>query len=318
LSVDAQGAGDLAALKGARPPAPAWFDAALTRTPERTRIRVEGAEIEVLAWGGRGDPGLLFLHGNGAHADWWSPIAPWFADAGYRVAAVSFSGMGGSDWRPTYNERTFIAEAIAAAEHAGLFDTAVKPIVAAHSFGGFIALTMAASHGDLFSGVVTVDTPVRPANYPHQGPPDRSRSNRIYDSFEATLARFRLAPLQSCANPWYLDHVGRGSIKAVESGFTWKFDPFVLRDFRFDDRTPLLQGVRCPVALMWGDRSGLIPPDVAAYMRASAPKGAPVVVIPDADHQVMLDQPLPFVAALRGLLAAWPGGEDVAASRGAV
>ena len=32
----------------------------------------------------------------------------------------------------------------------------------------------------------------------------------------------------------------------------------------------------------------------------------PRVVIPDADHHVMIDQPLAFVAALRGLLARWP------------
>jgi pimeloyl-ACP methyl ester carboxylesterase len=30
------------------------------------------------------------------------------------------------------------------------------------------------------------------------------------------------------------------------------------------------------------------------------------VVIPDAGHHVMIDQPLAFIAALRGLLAAWP------------
>jgi pimeloyl-ACP methyl ester carboxylesterase len=28
-------------------------------------------------------------------------------------------------------------------------------------------------------------------------------------------------------------------------------------------------------------------------------------VIPDADHHVMVDQPLAFVAGLRGLLAGW-------------
>jgi hypothetical protein len=29
-------------------------------------------------------------------------------------------------------------------------------------------------------------------------------------------------------------------------------------------------------------------------------------MIPDADHHLMVDQPLAFVAALRGLLAGWP------------
>lgn len=318
LSVDAHGSGALALLGGVKPEAPAWFDAALARTPERSRIEVDGAGIEVLAWGRRGDPGLLLFHGNGAHADWWSPSAPFFAADGYRVVALSWAGMGGSDWRPTYSAASFTREAVAAAEHAGLFDSAAKPLIVAHSFGGFIALTLAATLGERFAGVVTVDTPVRPPDYPHQGPPERSRPNRIYDSFDATLAHFRLAPPQPCANLWYLDHVARGSIKAADGGFTWKFDPFVFRDFKLNDRTPLLQSAACPVALMWGDRSGLIPPDVAAHMRAAARPGTPVVVVPDADHHVMLDQPLPFVAALRGLLAGWPAGGGVAGPRGAV
>ena len=50
---------------------------------------------------GTGDP-LVFLHGNGAHADWWSFIAPFFAKD-WRVAAISWAGMGGSGWREAYS-----------------------------------------------------------------------------------------------------------------------------------------------------------------------------------------------------------------------
>jgi pimeloyl-ACP methyl ester carboxylesterase len=57
---------------------------------------------------------------------------------------------------------------------------------------------------------------------------------------------------------------------------------------------------------MWGERSKLVTPETAAYMRRLAPAGTPTVVIPDADHHVMVDQPLAFVAALRGLLSVWP------------
>ena len=100
----------LARFGGAKPPAPAWFEAALARAPERRSVEVEGANIESLSWGERGKPGLLFLHGNGAHADWWSFIAPFFADT-HRVAALSWSGMGGSDHREHYSLDTFVAEA---------------------------------------------------------------------------------------------------------------------------------------------------------------------------------------------------------------
>ena len=78
----------LGPFQGEKPPAPAWFDAAVAHGPERQRIAVEGAEIELLTWGEVGRPGLLFLHGNGAHADWWSFIAPFFAKD-WRVAAIS-------------------------------------------------------------------------------------------------------------------------------------------------------------------------------------------------------------------------------------
>ena len=88
----------LAAYHGLKPPAPAWFGQATAEEPERTFIEVEGAKVELLAWGNRGKPGLMFLHGGAAHADWWSFIAPFFAKD-YRVVASTFTGMGRSGWR---------------------------------------------------------------------------------------------------------------------------------------------------------------------------------------------------------------------------
>lgn len=318
LSVDAGGGGPLASLEGRRPDAPPWFDAALATAPERSRFVAAGAEIELLAWGRRGDPGIMFLHGNGAHADWWSPLAPFFVESGYRVAAISWSGMGGSDWRPHYDPQSFAQEVIGGCVGAGLFEATAKPILAAHSFGGFLGAYCAARHGERFAGVISIDSPIRPSGFVHDGPPTRSRPNRIYPTFEETLARFRLAPQQPCANLWYLDHVGRGSIKAAEGGFTWKFDPFIWSEFELGDPNPFLREARCPMAVIWGDRSTLMPPEVVAHMRRTAPPRTPFFAIPDADHHVMIDQPLPFVAALRGLLAGWPHGAGVAAPGGAV
>jgi len=102
-------ASPLASFGGASPPCPTWFSAALARAPERALVPVLGADIELLTWGAVGKPGLIFVHGNSAHADWWSFIAPFLA-GDYRVAALSLSGMGGSDWRETYSFETFAAE----------------------------------------------------------------------------------------------------------------------------------------------------------------------------------------------------------------
>lgn len=299
----------LAHLGGARPRAPAWFDAALAQAPERRFVEVEGAKIESLSWGARGKPGLLFLHGNGAHADWWRFIAPFFA-ADYRVAALSWSGMGASDHRPHYSLDLFIAEAFGVAEAEGLFDGAEKPLFVAHSFGGFPLMGCAARHGDRLRGAVMVDTPVRS---PEEESPRRRgrpastpRPHRVYPTIEEALSRFRFAPEQPCENLFIADHIARTSLQAVEGGWTWKFDPFLWSAFELGDTRTLLAEVAAPFALIWGDRSMLMPPELTQRMVAALPAGAPTVVIPDAAHHVMVDQPLAFVSALRGLLAGWP------------
>ena len=132
-------ASPLAPFQGRKPPAPAWFDMALEQAPERSTILVEGANIELLTWGPRGAPGLIFIHGNSAHADGWSFIAPFFAGT-HRVAALSLSGMGASDWREVYSFDLYAEEIWQAAQAAGLYDAAVKPIYVGHSFGGGQAL----------------------------------------------------------------------------------------------------------------------------------------------------------------------------------
>ena len=92
---------------GERPPAPAWYEALRGEAPEPLRVTVDGAGIEVLAWGERGRPGILLVHGNGAHAHWWGPVAPLLARE-YRVASLSLSGMGGSDWRAELSGVAFV------------------------------------------------------------------------------------------------------------------------------------------------------------------------------------------------------------------
>jgi pimeloyl-ACP methyl ester carboxylesterase len=295
----------LGPFHGEKPPAPAWFEAAVAVAPERSRIPVEGAEIELLTWGEVGKPGLLFLHGNGAHADWWSFIAPFFAKD-WRCAAISWSGMGGSDWRPAYSAASFAAEIFAAVEAAGLEAGGTKPILVGHSFGGFPTLYCGVEHADRLRGVVMVDSSIQPPEKRWRGPPSRTdAANRVYPTLADALARFRLAPPQGCENLYIADHIARGSLKQVEGGWTWKFDPAIWQRFSMPDLGLLLPRIACPAAVMWGERSALMHQETLDYMFGEMPDSVLRVAIPDADHHVMVDQPLAFVAGLRGLLAGW-------------
>lgn len=294
-------AAPLAHLAGRAPPAPEWFQRAIAAPHERSMIRVEGADIELLAWGQLGRPGLLLLHGNGAHADWWRFIAPFFA-ATHRVAALSWSGMGGSEHRPRYAIGLFVAEALAAAEAAGL---GARFWAVGHSFGGFPLMALASRSDAPLARAIILDTPFDPAQ---RRRPRRSggeaRPHRVYDTIEAALARFRWAPVQPCPNLYIADFIARHSLKPVPGGWTWRFDPFLWSEFEAQDGTDLLAASRCPVALMWGERSTLMPEALVAEMVRRLPPGTPLIPIPDAGHHVMADQPLALVAALRALLAA--------------
>jgi pimeloyl-ACP methyl ester carboxylesterase len=306
-----QAEGPLTPFRGEKPPAPAWFEAALAEAPERRFIQVLGARIELLTWGQVGKPGLLLLHGNGAHADWWSFIAPLLA-ADHRVAAISWSGMGDSDWRQDYSAEVFAEEIFAAIDAAELQASGQRPVVVGHSFGGFTTLHCAARHAERFKGVVLLDSTVPPPEKRWTGPPPRDGGNRVYPDLVTALARFRLAPPQGCDNLYIADHIARLSLKPAPMedgsgmGLTWKFDPVLWRRFNMPDLGALMSQVKCPLALVWGERSALMPQETMDYMLAQLPDDIVRFSIPDADHHVMIDQPLATVAALRGLLSAWP------------
>ena len=309
----------LARFAGAAPDAPAWFASAIARRPEERFVEVDGAPIEMLTWGEIGRPGLLLLHGNGAHAGWYRFIAPFFADR-YRVAALSWSGMGASGWRREYRVEHFVAEIVAVAEAAGLHAGVSPPLIVGHSFGSFPLAEAACRHGERFAGIVIVDSPFltperRELRRRERGArPQRPRElapHRVYPTLEAALARFRLAPLQPCANLYIADLIAREGLVRVRKedgseGWTWRFDPFLWRDFHMPDLTGVLGRMKCPAALIRGARSQLMRDEDFEFTHALMPPSSPRLEIPDAEHHVMIDQPLAFVAALSGLFAGWP------------
>jgi pimeloyl-ACP methyl ester carboxylesterase len=292
----------LAALGGAVPPAPEWFDAAIAHAPEERRVTVDGAEIELLVWGPEGAPGLLFIHGGMAHARWWAHIAPLFADR-FRVAAFSMSGMGGSDWRDAYSIETYVAEALACADAAGL-GTAGPPVIIGHSMGAAPALLAAHWHGPRFSGAILLDSGVRPPAkqlWARRMLPGR----KIYPDVTAALARFRLMPEQPVEHLFIVDAIARASL--IEDGGSWRwcFDPDFFTRMAPWDSWPALGAPGCPLAVIHAEWSRVAPAELIAEQRAQAPAGTPFVRVERAHHHLMIDRPLEMVAAIDAQLRQW-------------
>lgn len=306
-------AGPLSQYMGEIPPSPSWFQKAISAGYETRFVRVKGARIHYQCWSSPKKPGLLLVHGNGAHAHWWDFIAPYFADR-YNVVAMTFSGMGESDWRDEYDMETFAEEQIAVCEASGMFKHEQKPIIVAHSFGGFVTILTGAEYGDRLSGTVIVDSPVNPPERQHHRRGRAIRGNRVYPDLTTALSRFRLAPPQPCDNHYGMDYIARWSLKQVDNergkGWSWRFDPDIWQRFDFGrPASELLKATACRIALFRGEDSELMPDEVKVYMEKLLDRKVPFVSIPHAFHHVMLDQPLPFVAALRALLADWDHSE---------
>jgi len=312
----------LAAFAGAEPPAPQWFKDAIAQAPERSFVESHGTKLEVLTWGEVGKPGLLFVHGNSAHADWWSFIAPFFAED-YRVAAMSLAGMGASDWRERYSFSDFADDAEVVARQAGLYEGGRKPIYIGHSFGGAQVYFAAATHPERMQAAILVDTgfglpPERGAKgrariEAIRNIPTTDRVARIYPTPEAALLRFRLMPPQPAGNPFIADFIARRSLKKVPlpdgsgEGWAWMFDPNMWGKLARDGgmMQALPSGpIKTPLVHIYGAKSLII-----EHRRAGSPSPFPPEMIelqiPEAHHHVMIDQPLALVAMLRALLAGW-------------
>jgi pimeloyl-ACP methyl ester carboxylesterase len=91
-----------------------------------------------------------------------------------------------------------------------------------------------------------------------------------------------------------------------EKGWTWKHDVAERGGkYRAEPLADYLKEMPCRKALIYGAESVLVTPEVLEYMTGLYGPNDPIVCIPDAQHHLMLDQPLAFVDALRSILAGW-------------
>ena len=287
---------------------PAWFDRALADQGEPGSVEVGGVTIAYRSWGEVGRPGVVLIHGSNAHLEWWRFVAPFLAER-LRVAALDLSGNGDSGWRERYSGESFADEVFAVCRAAELGN---RPAVVGHSFGGFVALETGHKYGRDLSGLVLADFTVSPPEkYTEWGlraerEGKRRRSTRVYPELEQALARFRLLPEQPCQHPYVIDHIARASLREVEGGWTWKFDPalFDHLEMGVGQRDKFAQ-LTCRAALVLGEHSSDDGAQDAAYMAKLTDDVLPMLTIPETFHHMMFDEPLALTAAIAATVLAW-------------
>jgi pimeloyl-ACP methyl ester carboxylesterase len=278
---------------------PAWFTEALAAPVTEGQAVVDDVPIAYRAWGA-GSRGIVLVHGGAAHSRWWDHIGPLLA-VDRRVVAVDLSGHGDSGRRESYSFDAWAREILAVAADAGLD----APTVIGHSMGGIVTLRLAALYGSRIEGAVVIDSPVRnpaPEQNAAQAQDRRVfRELHIYPTREAAIARFRPVPDQPVLG-YIADHVAATSVRQLDGGWTWKWDPRVF--LRGEAPPPPLTRLECRVALFRAEH-GIMSAEMSEIMYDRLGRVAPVIEIPVAGHHIMLDQPIALAAALRTLLSDW-------------
>lgn len=309
---------------------PEWFVDAMRVPREEGSVDVEGCSIRFLEWGNRANPGLVLMHGGRAHARCFAFIAPLLANQ-FHVVAYDFSGNGDSGRREEYPQELWVEEFRHVARATRMYEGNRKPFLAGHSRGGDVAMETAARYGSELAGLLLLDTATLMPPQPNRQPPGEMigwrpdmemRPNKIYPDLETAMGRFRLSPPQPCANDFLMEYMGRHSLTELEGGWTWKFDPVsAYTGFQVGGSGPRRAWTpRCRTAIIYGEKSYFFGPEALPQVKTAAGPSVPVVVIPEAYHHIMLDQPLALASALNAVISTWlvegdrPLGLDLGAS----
>ncbi|GAB5450446.1 MAG: alpha/beta hydrolase [Halioglobus sp.] len=293
---------------------PRWFEEALAVPRQEGWLESGGCPIHYFSWGDPSKPGVLLLHGFLAHARCFAFIAPLLAKD-YYVVAYDLSGMGDSGVRESYPDEIRLQELMDVAGHTGLLESDHKPAIIAHSYGGTIGLLAMEHCHEQFARFVICDLmTLRPerlqAHAQAHRPPgsqEPSRPNRVYPDYETAKGRFVLSPPQKVNEPYLFDYMAFHSLKEVEGGWSWKFDPSVFgggSDLRERMLAQSRRIAQAPgdIVIVYGEESKLFDADSADYVAECGGAHIPMIAIPDARHHLMLDQPIAFASVLNTIL----------------
>ena len=278
---------------------------AFSQPPAQRYIKLAGSELNVLEWGEQSRPGLLFVHGGAANANWWSFIAPFFLPE-YHCIAIDLSGHGDSARRVNYSPELWREEVLQLAKSPACFQSA--PVIIGHSMGGLIGIRAAAIIGNELPGLIIIDSAVRPANA-MAGRRRKSQNllgqKRIYQSRQQILSKFRLIPPQDCQNSQILNYIAAESIRNTNQGWTWKYDPAAFRDLQPSSIFTLLHEITCPALIVRGQGSRILDKETAESMQSELSNASDVVEIANAFHHIMLDQPVLLIEEIKIALKQW-------------
>lgn len=243
-------------------------DAALRR--RSVRVPATGELLSVLASGQPGGQRVVFIHGSPGLGEEWAAF----------LAEVPQGRLYLAPDRPGYGDSgtTAVTDLQAQADAlVPLLGPASLPpaILVGFSYGGPIALRLAADHPDRVAGLLLIGAAADPG------------LEEIHPLQEvAALDFFEQMLLTELAN-------ANAELMSLRGGL----------DLLADD----LGGLHMPVTIVQGTDDTLVPPSNAAYLQSRLPAAPSVILVEGADHFLPWSHPALLIDALDCLVQGIPG-----------
>jgi pimeloyl-ACP methyl ester carboxylesterase len=269
----------------------------LLRPLERD-VKVNGARLRLLDWGGEGRPPVLLLHGFTGHAHAWDTLSIALQPR-FHVMALDQRGHGDSDPADVYNAVAAFEDLTAMVDELRL----ASLVLIGLSMGGRNAIYFTAKRPEVVSRLVIVDIGPeisKRAAAPSAGPPEPD----TWDSIEqAAQHLYRANPYPGIHYyRWVVSH----SLRPRSDGrLVWKWHPSI-KERRTNpdvDWWALLRSITAPTLVLRGAESHVLDHDVAERMARELPNGR-LVEIERAVHTLHEDNPDAVLAALNAFLPA--------------
>ncbi len=254
-------------------------------------VNVKGASVEVESLGAGRD--LVLLHSLLAERSAFDRVAPLLA-LKRRVWLVSLPGYGASS--PAGTDVEHYADRIA--ELLEALRLPRETDVLGNGFGGFIAVALAARHGERFARLVAAPALAafpEPARQPLRALAERVAKEGMAGALDIAIRRM-FPESFIAAHP---DIVGERK-RALEKADPACFRSACLALARLD-LSALLVGIGNRTLVMAGSEDATTPPALARELAAGIP-GARFMEIPGCGHCPQIENPAAFVAALEGFL----------------
>jgi pimeloyl-ACP methyl ester carboxylesterase len=258
--------------------------------------QADGPTLGVHEWGS-GEPTFLLIHGFGDGGFIWNEFLPQLASFG-RAIAVDLRGHGDSDWDACsrydigahLSDVNFVLDAL----YLRTF------VLIGHSLGGDIAIRLAALHPGRVIRLVIVDSgPELDRAATAHIRRDFVAESRIYSGYSEYMAQLEAKlPLVS---PTLRESLAKNALRSREGGYELKRDPQMkindpLNSSSLPELWPTLKKIVCPVLIVRGVASSVLPFSVAKKMVGVVPNGS-FASVSLAGHAVMIDNPEGFSAA---------------------